>query len=58
VDEDLIRGDVGLATTIVSGPCLIFLPFDISFIGLALLYGVCASRVFSVSFFFNSLFSW
>jgi hypothetical protein len=58
LDEDLVRGDEGLDATIFSGPCLIFLPFGISCIGLSLLYGVCASRVFSISFFFNSLFSW
>jgi hypothetical protein len=41
--EDLVRGDVILVAIVVSGLFLIFLPFDISCIGLVVLCVICAS---------------
>ena len=54
--DDIVRGVVGLVTTMVSGSCKI--PLDVSLLGSILTCGVYASGAFSASFLFNSLFSW
>jgi hypothetical protein len=43
LDEDLVKGVVGLAKTMVSGLCMTSFPFDLSFLGSTLFCYVCSS---------------